>query len=432
VATYREVFEVPEFGALFGVTTVQVAASTVQGLALGTIVYTITRSPLLASLAMFGSSFAQVVGALTLLSAADRVPPRAAMLGIGALFTVTGLLLAVPGLPVWALLLVTLIAGLGSAAGGGIKWGLLTEILPGGMYIIGRSVFNMSVGIMQIVGFAVSGVLVDLVSPRGALLVAAGLYLASALASRFAIRSRPARAAGRPSVRETLRVDARLWSRPVRRYIYLALWVPNGLIVGCEALFVPYNTRLASVLFVASAAGMLAGDTTMGRFVPSRWRRWLASPLRLLLAAPYLVFVLRPPFAVAVLAVGLASYGYSASLLLQDRLVAVTPHEIQGQALGLASAGTQTMQAVGAALTGAIAQWLSVPLTMTVTAVASVAVTLVLTPGLRQPARHPQPVGQPEPVSQPQPVGQPEPVSQPRPAGQSQPAPARPADPVSQ
>ena len=392
MATYRELFAVPELGALFGVTTVQVAASTVQGLALGTIVYTITRSPLLASLAMFGSSFAQVVGALTLLSAADRVPPRAAMLGIGAVFTGTGLLVAVPGLPVWALLLVTLIAGLASAAGSGVKWGLLSEILPDGTYILGRSVFNMAVGIMQIAGFAVSGILVNLVSPRGALLVAAGLYLGSALASRFAIRARPARAAGRPSVGQTLRVDRQLWARPARRYIYLALWVPNGLIVGCEALFVPYDTRLASVLFVASATGMLAGDTTMGRFVPSRWRRRLASPLRLLLAAPYLVFVLRPPFAVAALAVGVASYGYSASLLLQDRLVAATPGEIRGQALGLASAGTQTMQAVGAAVTGAVAQWLAVPLTMTLTAVASVAVTLALTPGLLRPVGQPQPV----------------------------------------
>jgi MFS family permease len=382
VTTYRELFEVPEFGALFGVVTVQVAASTVQGLALGTIVYASTGSPLLSALAMFGSSFAQVVGALTLLSAADRVPPRAAMIGLGAVFTATGLLLAAPGMPVWALLLVTLAAGLASAAGGGIRWGLVSEILPDGMYILGRSVFNMSVGIMQIVGFAASGVLVDLVSPRGALLVAVGLYLASTLATRFALRARPARAAGRPSVRETLRVNARLWSMSSRRYIYLALWVPNGLIVGCEALFVPYATRLASVLFVASAAGMLAGDTTMGRFVPSRWRRRLASPLRLLLAAPYLVFILRPPFAVAVLAVGVASYGYSASLLLQDRLVAVTPDEIRGQALGLHSAGTLTMQAVGATLTGAVAQWLPVPVTMTVTALASVAVTLALTPGL--------------------------------------------------
>jgi hypothetical protein len=54
------------------------------------------------------------------------------------------------------------------------------------------------------------------------------------------------------------------------------------------------------------------------------------------------------------------------------------------------------MQAVGAALTGAVAQWLPVPVAMTVTAIASVAVTLALTPGLRWPAeqRHPAPARQ--------------------------------------
>jgi predicted MFS family arabinose efflux permease len=119
------------------------------------------------------------------------------------------------------------------------------------------------------------------------------------------------------------------------------------------------------------------------------------------------VFVLRPPFAVAVLAAGAASYGYSACLPLQERLVAITPDDIRGQALGLHSAGTQTMQAVGAALTGAAAQWLAVPVTMTVAAAASVAVTLALTPGLRQPA------------------------AQPGAEGQRPPAPSRSADPVS-
>lgn len=396
MTTYRELFEVPEFGSLFGLVTIQVGASTIQALALSTVVYVATRSPLLSALAMFGSSFAQVIGALTLLSAADRVPPRAAMLGLGAVFTITGLLLAVPGMPVWALLLVTLLAGLASAAGGGVRWGLVTEILPDGMYILGRSVCNMAVGVMQIVGFAAGGALADVVSPRGALLTAAGLYLASTLATRFMLRARPPRAAGRPSVRETLRVNVRLWSMPSRRYIYLALWVPNGLIVGCEALYVPYDPRLASVLFAAGAVGMLAGDTTMGRFVPERWRRRLASPLRLLLAAPYLLFVLRPPFAVALIAVCVAAYGYSASLLLQDRLVALTPPDVLGQALGLAGAGTLTMQAVGASLTGALAQWLSVPATMAVAAVASVAVTLLLTPGLLRPGSQPVPVQEPQ------------------------------------
>ena len=68
--TYREIFGAPEFTPLFLTSSVQVAASTVTGLALGTLVYAATRSPLLSALSMFGPSLAQVIGATALLSAA--------------------------------------------------------------------------------------------------------------------------------------------------------------------------------------------------------------------------------------------------------------------------------------------------------------------------------------------------------------------------
>jgi hypothetical protein len=54
-----------------------VAAQTVSGLALGTLIYLATGSALLSALGMFGPSLAQLIGATTFLSAADRLPPRA-------------------------------------------------------------------------------------------------------------------------------------------------------------------------------------------------------------------------------------------------------------------------------------------------------------------------------------------------------------------
>ena len=164
--------------------------------------------------------------------------------------------------------------------------------------------------------------------------------------------------------------------------------MPNGLIVGCESLFVPYAPRHAGLLFAFAALGMLAGDTLAGRFVPQRWRERLGAPLRLLLAAPYLIFALHPALPLAVAAVVLASVGYSASLLLQQRLMALTPDELSGHALGLHSSGMLAMQGVGAALAGAIAQQTSPATAMAVMAAASLAVTLALAPGLRnRPAR---------------------------------------------
>ena len=399
--TYRELFRAPEFTPLFLTAAVQVGAQTLSGLALGTLIYLETGSPLLSALAMFGPSLAQVIGATTLLSAADRLPPRATTTGTCLAFGLGTAALAIPRLPLWATFAIILSLGLIASLAGGVRYGLLNEILPKESYLLGRSVLNMSVGTMQICGFAVGGVLVTTLSPRGTLLAGASLYLAAAAAGWFGLSPRPPRAAGRPSISDTWRNNAWLWSSAPRRYIYLALWVPNGLIVGCESLFVAYAPRHAGLLFASAALGMLAGDTLAGRFVPHRWRERLGAPLRLLLAAPYLIFILHPALPLAVAAIVLASIGYSATLLLQQRLMALTPDELSGHALGLHSSGMLAMQGIGAVLAGTVAQQASPATAMAVLAAVSVTVTLILVPRLRPGHSQPQPadpaIPQPEP-----------------------------------
>ncbi|AKA07138.1 MFS transporter [Streptomyces noursei] len=385
--SYRELFRTPEFRPLLIASTGQVAGQTVGGLALGTLVYGTTGSPLLSSLAMFGPSLAQVVGAATLLSAADRLPSRAALSALGLLLGAGTAVQAVPGLPVAASFAVLMALGVLSSLGGGVRYGLLGELLTRDGYLLGRSVFAMASGVVQIFGFAAGGALVAAVSPRGALLVAAGLHAAGAVAAHRGLARRPPRAAGRPSPAATWRTNAVLWADRRRRRVYLALWVPGGLIVGAESLYVPYAPALAGPLFACGALGMLAGDTVVGRFVPRRRADRLVVPLSLLLAGPYLVFAMRPPAAVTVAAVLLATVGYASGLLLQDRLMALTPEELSGHALGLHSAGMLTLQGVGAALAGALAEWTAPGRAIATLAGASLAVTAVLAPGLRaQPA----------------------------------------------
>jgi MFS family permease len=391
VRTYGEVFRTPEFTSLFVASSVQTAASTISGLGLGTLVYSSTRSPLLSALAMFGPSIAQVAGASALLSAADRLPPRAAMTWLALVVGLGTAALAIPAMTLPWIFAIDLGLGVVSSLRGGVRFGLLNEILPPGGYLLGRSVLNMSNGLMQICGYAAGGVLVTVMSPRGTLLAGAGLYLAAAAWARLGLTRRPPRAAGRASVRQTWRTNARLLSSVPRRYIYLALWVPNGLIVGCESLFVSYSPGHAGTLFACTAVGMLAGDTLAGRFVPQRWRDLLSPWLRLLLAGPYLVFLTHPAFWLACIACTAASVGYAASLMLQQRLMALTPDDLAGHALGLQSSGTLAMQGAGAALAGLVAEQTGPGTAMAVMAAISVAVTLILAPGLRS-GRKPAPV----------------------------------------
>ncbi|MFH9814639.1 MFS transporter [Streptomyces sp. NPDC017230] len=419
--SYADLFRTPEFSPLFLSTSAGIAAQTVSGLALGTLVFRATDSPLLSAVSMFGPALAQVVGATLFLSGADRLAPRATLARLSLAFAAATAALALPGLPLWAMFAIVLAEGLIASLGGGVRWGLLNEILAGdgrsedgrnedgrsedgrsedgrnedgkdregrngdgkGGYLAGRSLFNMMSGIMQITGYAAGGALLTLLAPRLCLLLAAGLYgTAACLALR--LTRRPPRASGRPSVAATHRTNALLWRSAPRRHVYLALWLPNGLVVGCESLYVSYNPGAAGTLFACAALGMLAGDVAVGRLLPVRLRPRLGIPLLVLLAAPYLVLLLRPPLPLTAVLVALASVGFGASLVQQERLVALTPGELAGHALGLHSAGMLTTQGVAAALAGTVAQFSSPATAMTVMAAGSLAVTLTLTVASRR------------------------------------------------
>ncbi|MFJ1607744.1 MFS transporter [Streptomyces sp. NPDC088253] len=384
--SYSDLFRTREFTPLFLSAALNAAASTIGGLAVGTLVYKATDSPLLSAVSMFGPQLAQVVGATTLLSAADRLAPRATMTAIALSFAVGTAVMATPGLPVRGLFLLIFVLGLVSSLGGGVRWGLLNEILSKDGFLLGRSVMNMMAGLAQITGYATGGVLVAVLSPRITLASAAALYLAAALVTRFGMTRRAPRATGRPSIARTWRTNALLWSSPPRRTTYLLLWIPNGLIVGCESLYVSYAPDRAGLLFAFAAFGMFVGDVTTGRFIPPAVRGRLGIPFLLLLATPYLPFALGPGVAVAAGAVALASVGFGASLIQQERLMALTPEELSGHALGLHSSGMLTMQGVSAALAGTVAQLTSPGTAMTVMAVTSVTATLLIS----GPRQHPE------------------------------------------
>ncbi|MGP8299923.1 MFS transporter [Streptomyces inhibens] len=376
--SYRTLFRTPEFTPFLLSFSAFAAAQTIGALALGTLVFRATGSPLLSAVSMFGPQLAQLVGATFLLSGADRLPPRAILSGLALAFAAGTALLALPGLPVGAVFAVLLVQGLIASLGGGVRAGLLNEILPKDGYVLGRSVFNMLWGLMQVAGFATGGALLALLTPRTCLLLAAALYVLSALATRLGLTARPPRSSGRPSVSATWRTNALLWSSRPRRLTYLGLWIPNGLVVGCESLYVSYAPGAAGTLFACGALGMFLGDVAVGRLVPPALRPRLAVPLRLLLAAPYLVFVLRPGVELSAVAASVASVGFGASLVLQERLMSLTPDDLAGQALGLHFVGMSTLQGVSAALAGMVAQLTSPAAAMTVLAVGSVTVTLAL------------------------------------------------------
>lgn len=434
-ATYTEVFASGEFRVLFGSFTLLVAGDQVKMLALSALVYARTGSPGLSAAAYMLGFLPYAVGAMFLLSLADRIRPRLLMITGELLRAVTCLLIAFTGLPVWAMLALVLVTGLFSPVFGAARMALLPDLLPGDAFVLGRSVLTVVSAGAQIGGLAVGGGILAAAGPSGALAVTAGLSVLAAVVLRLGLPDFPARnaeaagvpvgdavqdgdlpaetakdgkagesftlstdgavaaehggvrtekAGGRGAVRETLRVNRVLLADARVRGLLLAQWLPVTFVVGGEAMLVPYLGNTAGFALAAASAGLAVGSFAVGRLVSPSGRERLAFPLAVAAGLPLLVFAVRPGLAGAALLVLLAAMAVTAyELGLQRRFVEAVPEAIRGQAFGLASAGMMTGQAVGAALVGVAAELTSPHTAIVLAGVATVCCSLALRRSLR-------------------------------------------------
>ncbi|MET9885506.1 MFS transporter [Streptomyces sp. NPDC006430] len=378
--SYRALLRNREFAGLYASFTLTVAASTLSGFALGTLVDQQTRSPFLTAVSMYGATFATVLGALTLMSVADGSRPRRTLVTLQCVSLVGVAAQAVPGLPLAARFGLLLVLGFFQSLGTGTRMGLLAEVVPTSTYALARSLMNITSGGTAILGYATGALLLRHLDPREVFVIAAGLTGLGLGVVAATVRERSIRLTRRPGLRQTWTTNTALFSHSGQRALLLNLWVPNGLIVGCEALFISYAPDHAGALLAAGSAGMLLGDLAVGRLLTADQRRRCAFALRLLLAVPYVLFAANPPTLVVTAAVFVASAGFAATLPLQEQLLALTPDPVRGQVQGVESAGRMTWQGIGAAIAGGVAQHLTPGTTITAVAAVSIAITVFSQP----------------------------------------------------
>lgn len=377
-----------EFRALWTSNALGVAATTMSSLSLGTLVYAQTGSAFLTAITMFGPSVVQVVGVGTLMSAADTAPPRLLLAGVAAVLTGALAVQAFFDLAPASRIAVVLVAAYVLSIGSGVRWGLLAQILPADDYVVARSAMNVSVGVMQIVGFATAGLVLQMLSAGQVFSLAAMLAGLAVPITWLGIADHPPRRTGRTSIKETWRGNRELLTIPSTSALMIALCVPNGLIAGCEALFVPYaGGAAAAPLLVAGALGMLAGDVAMGRVLSSVGRRRSTAWLRILLALPFVAFAWHPGVPLAAALAGIGCVGFAATLGQQELLVSLTPAHLSGQVLGAESAARVACQGLAAALAGTMAEVLEPGSTIALLAIASLVVSACLTPALTRTTR---------------------------------------------
>jgi MFS family permease len=359
--TYRQVLGVPEFRAMFVSQGLSLIGDHMARIAVALLVYARTGSALAAS-ATYGCSFLTwLVGGPVLSALADRYRRRRIMITTDIARFGLVLLLLVPHPPLWLVFAVLVAIGLLAPPFESARSALLPDIVHGERYLVGNALINTTIQGAQVAGFFLGGLLVSLVSVRGALAIDAGSFLLSALLLAVAIRERPAPERATTSLLSEVvaglrlvRDDARL--RALLAYGVLAAVVaivPEGLAVAVAGAD-REGARAAGILTAALPLGYVIASTALLR-VPTDRRARLMTPLTLLLCLPLLATPLVHGTAVTAVLWFVAGLGTSVQLIASVSYVAHTQPEFRGRAFGIAS--TALMLAQGAALlvAGAVA-----------------------------------------------------------------------------
>ncbi|MEO7071180.1 MAG: hypothetical protein ABI131_11895, partial [Nostocoides sp.] len=236
--TYRELFAVREFAVLFVARAFVMLGVVVGSLALGTIIFQTTGSALLTGLALFGGPLVQLATSHFLLATADLIRPRTAMILVGLTSAVTDLFQLIPGLA-WGWRFALLAVGyLVVSATSGTVMALVSDIVPADGFVLARSTMSVLVGGMQVIGNGVGGLLLLWFATTHLFVISAAMTFVAVVITRFGLADHPPRASGKVMGR-TQAVNRLLLGSRVIRPLYFTMWIPNGLIVGCEALFIP-------------------------------------------------------------------------------------------------------------------------------------------------------------------------------------------------
>ena len=362
-ATFRDVFAIPEFRALWTSYVLSAAGDRLALVALTLLVYDRTRSPLLAAVAFAAGTVPYVVGALFLSGIADRFPRRSVMVGCDLLRAVVVAAMLLPGMPLDMLIVllyaVTVIQPPFDAA----RSAILRDVVSGERYALAVAAMQSTFRVMIVAGAAAGGLVVALVGARAALGGDVATFAASAAVLRFGVRARPAAAAkAETGALRQLRGGIRtVFCDRALRILVLLGWLAAFYAIP-EGIAVPYAGKLgggpvaAGLLIAASQLGAaVATPVFTKRIGPLTRMKWMG-PMAVCTCAVLLVVIVRPGLvaSMAIFAVSntFAMYQIAANTAFVERV----PNERRAQAFGLANAGLLLGQGAGFALAGAVAE----------------------------------------------------------------------------
>ncbi|MFD6992668.1 MFS transporter [Streptomyces sp. NPDC059943] len=368
---YRDVFRVREFRFVFAAHLLSLLGVVVTEISLTVLVYDLTGSPLLSALTFALGLLPYVFGGTLLAGVADRFPARRVLVVCDLVCAGCVAVMVVPGTPVAGLLALRCAVAAVAPVFTGTRMAALTDILgEGDLYVLGRSLLRIVSQSALLVGFAVGGLLLAVVPPRGAIAITVVTFLCSATLLRFGTKDRPARLlkkdGGASLLRDSLDGARLVFADRRIRALTLLFWVPAMFVVAPEALMAPYADQIGvgptalGLMMCAMPVGHITAELVAGSALSPRSRSRIVLPSAAVGLLPLLLYAVTPGIAMAVIALALSGVGAVYVIGLDQWFVEAVPDELRGRAMTLMTAGLMTVQGVGMALAGLAAEFLPV------------------------------------------------------------------------
>jgi len=367
--TWRDVFAVSEFRALWSAQALSLAGDQFAQLAIAFMVYTRTGSAFLTALAYALSYLPPAIGGPMLSGLADLFPRHRLMITLDLIRAGLVAMMALPGMPfpgLCTLFFATMLLGTPFCVA---RSALLPEVLPRNMLPAGSAIGYQTAQLGQVAGFLVGGGLVAWAGADRVIALDSLSFSLSALILACWVRPRaaPSRAApprwAGPAPQPVEIIWAGLctvFGRPVLRTLMLFGWLA-GFAVVPEGLAVPYAHTLGGgplatgLLLAAMPAGLVLGAFLLGRVIRPADRLRPMGWLAMLSCAPLIFSLLRPPLPAAALLWGVAGLGSAYQLAAAAAFVRALLASRKMHTFAVAQCGMLAAQGLGIVTAGALA-----------------------------------------------------------------------------
>jgi MFS family permease len=368
-ATFRDVFAVGEFRALWTAQMLSMAGDQLARVALTVLVFERTRSALLAAVTFVCSIIPTFVGGVALAGIADRVPRRQVMIVCDLIRLVLVLVMALPSMPLVVLVVLLFLVTFVSAPFTSARSAIYPDVLTGDRYVLGTAVTQTTSQFAQVIGFAVGGIIAGKFGVRTSLVADAVTFAGSALIVWAWVQARPApppsaaprRGHRKPTFSSNIAAGARLvFATPALLLPMLFGWL-SAFYNTPEGVATPLAKELGGgattvgIVLAAQALGETLGAIAFSRFVKPSTRLRLMGPLAMASPAVLLLFAFRPALLLSLLVLVASGVFACYQLAANAAFVQATPPEQRSQAFGLALGGMSLGQGALMILAGAAA-----------------------------------------------------------------------------